>query len=395
MHVTFQPYRRIEPGYLLLMAIASLAAVAYTFVLSESPAPVDVKAKGVSSIVAVFLILYFWLNWRQSTRAVARPAADPDADPAYDKLEALTDAAEFFAGSIKTSDIFRLVASRVRDVIPVGPIGLYLRDDSTSLRLIETDGADGSFVADIVSAENCFAKRTPVVNESGIVATPLMNAGEPFGVLELHFKPTELPAENGRYIFDAISTRVSPMILNSLAFERSVSNALMDVTTDLPNERALYLILENQIAESQRKRNERPLTLLAIDICGFDEINRKFGHAAGDRALTFIADVVRDNLRQMDFLVRCSDDEFLAVLPTASKQMSEEIVQRITTALFGRTLPVADGHSVSAELNFGWSAFGDDGETAEQLIAAARLRKDQRKSMTAHNVLWFPHDTSS
>lgn len=110
---------------------------------------------------------------------------------------------------------------------------------------------------------------------------------------------------------------------------------MTDVTTDLPNERAFYLILENQIAEAQRKREDRPLTILAIDIKNFDEVNQKFGHAAGDRILNFVAHGIKDNLRQMDFLARSIGDEFLAILPTATKEVSHEVIARIQTGFFG------------------------------------------------------------
>src|SRR5207253_4107332 len=112
---------------------------------------------------------------------------------------------------------------------------------------------------------------------------------------------------------------VAPLVLSSMALERSRANALTDPTTDLPNERAFYLVLENQIAEAQRKQGDRPLTILAIDIKNFEDINRRFGHAAGDRALNFAAQLVKDNLRQMDFLARSTGDEFLVILPTASR----------------------------------------------------------------------------
>ena len=54
-------------------------------------------------------------------------------------------------------------------------------------------------------------------------------------------------------ILDAIGERAAPLVLASIARERSQENALTDVTTDLPNERAFHLVLENQVAEAVRK----------------------------------------------------------------------------------------------------------------------------------------------
>ena len=304
----------------------------------------------------------------------------------------LDHAGEILAGSIKTADVCRLVASRVRPAVRARSIFLFLLDDAGGdLRVVETDGVGCD--SDYYGAKQGFDERSVHVGDRGVVSIPLLDEMEPFGVLQLHFDPTDAPDESCPAIFDAIATRVAPLILNSRAFERTVSNALIDPTTELPNERALYLILENQIAESQRKRADRPLTLLSIDIRGFDEINRKFGHAAGDRALAFVAEIVQGSLRQMDFLARCNDDEFLAFLPTASQEISQAVIARITTSLLGRKLNIPGSDLFEMDLCFGWAAFGDDGETAQQLIAAARLRKERSKSAASGKVLLFSKET--
>ncbi|MEO6052250.1 MAG: hypothetical protein ABIP78_13095 [Pyrinomonadaceae bacterium] len=85
-------------------------------------------------------------------------------------------------------------------------------------------------------------------------------------MLQSYFDTVFDMAKVDQSLFEAVGTRVSPLMLASIAFERSHANGLTDVTTELPNQRAFYLILENQIAEAQRKREDRPLTILAIDI---------------------------------------------------------------------------------------------------------------------------------
>ena len=219
-------------------------------------------------------------------------------------------------------------------------------------------------------------------------AIPLRHGAGVFGVLQLYLD------NDGPDISDLqeIGSKVSPLILSSISFERSVSNALTDATTDLPNERAFHLILENHVAESQRKGDERPLTILAIDIKNFDEINKRFGHMAGDRALNFAASSIKDSLRQMDFFARSRDDEFLVVLPTATRDMTKAIVSRIQTGFSGKRVNLTENDSIEVTLNFGWAAFGADGETPDQLLRTARVRKAETKSKTPGNILWFPHE---
>jgi diguanylate cyclase (GGDEF)-like protein len=284
----------------------------------------------------------------------------------------------------------------LREAVPATGVTLYLQDETRRrLQIAETDGNDTAIAAEPFNADICFAQRAVHVAEDGVVAIPLLNGLRPFGVVELHFDLTVLSQIGDRSVFEAIGTRIAPLILNSLAFERSVSNALTDPTTDLPNERALFLVLEDQIAESQRHVNQRPLTLLAIDIEDFDKINQRWGHAAGDRVLDHVAQIVKNNLRRMDLIGRCRGDEFLAVLPTASMDMAADVIDRINTALVGHRLEISGGEAVEILLNFGAATFGCDGETADQLIAAARLRKDQGKAGVTNKVLWFPKELAN
>lgn len=380
--------RRLAGGvgnvYLSAIAIAAVCCITATFAVTNLALDPETKMVSFSLIVGAFLVCYFGLRAIQLRAGRTETAAEQNAiaENALTRLEE----AVVFARSVKVGDTFRLIASHVRDILPAGTIALYLFDKKQArLELADADGADPPALAP-PSAEACLADRT--VNIAGnVVAIPLLNGAEPFGVIQMRSTAGWLPSD--RSTFDAIATRVAPLILTSMAYESTVNNALIDAITELPNERALYLILENQIAESQRKLGERPLTLLAMDIRGFDDVNRRFGHVAGDRMLTFVAGAIRDNLRQMDFLARCNDDEFFAVLPTASKRVANEIIARITTALFGQKFRIAGSDPVEAELNFGWAAFEDDGDTVGQLIAAARLRKSQNKSVDNGKVLWF------
>jgi hypothetical protein len=96
----------------------------------------------------------------------------------------------------------------------------------------------------------------------------------------------------------------------------------------------------------------------------------------------------------MDFLASGMADEFLAIMPTASKEISHEVVARIQTSILGTKIKVSDVDAVELELNFGWASFGVEGETPSSLIAVARERKEQTRSSAQGSVLWFPHESA-
>jgi diguanylate cyclase (GGDEF)-like protein len=223
-------------------------------------------------------------------------------------------------------------------------------------------------------------------------AIPLIHDDKVFAVLLL-YSAENLDDDPGfRSTLQAIGDRVSPLVVSSISLDRSASNALIDAVTQLPNERAFYLVLENQLAESLRFRDERPLTVLSVDIKDFTEVNQTFGYSAGDLILGFVAKVLSLHLRKMDFLARSTNDEFLIVLPTASERLAGEIVQRIRHRFASEPFSITETDEIKIWLNVGWATFWHDGETGEQLLQNARLRKQQEKAEEPANVIWFPKE---
>jgi diguanylate cyclase (GGDEF)-like protein len=389
-----------------LVGTAALFAIVTTYLLANSGASVEFKTTGFSGIVAAFLFSCAFVYFRQvRTESDIAGFLPDDRHLAKERtLDALDEMTEFLGGTIGRTDVLRLICGHIRNVVPIKTGELLLLNESrTRLVVANVEGPGGEGAGRIVeigegAAGVCYLSGEVRIEDrvlEGVrqhaVAIPLRHRSEVFGVLQLSFEAEYSPNEDVS-LHEAVGNRVSPLILSAIAFERSTSNALTDATTDLPNERAFHLILENQVAESQRKGDERPLTILAIDIKNFDEINKRFGHLAGDRTLNFAANLIKDSLRQMDFFARSRDDEFLVVLPTATKKMSSDIITRIQTSFFGRKVRLTDSDAVEVGLNFGWAAFGADGETPEQLLKTARLRKSEAKSSTSSKVLWFPHE---
>ncbi len=400
---------RTVSTYPVVIIAASLAAIVATYFLANSSMEVESKTRGFSAVIGFFLavcaLFYFWQKRGKDDAAVSGDGFAVDLDR---RLEALDEANEYFTGALGPADTFRLVANRIKGVVEYRSLALMLLDPSRSHFIIsEVEGvgvadqkgkvwsfdsgiAGRCYYSQIVELGREEFSRGDVALPS--IAIPLIREAAVFGVLRLNFEPKFDLEKVDPSVFESIGTRVAPLILSSVALAQSQQNALTDATTDLPNERAFYLIVENQIAEASRNREARPLTILAMDIKGFDEINQKYGHAAGDRALNFVAHTIKDNLRQMDFFARSQDDEFLAVLPTASKEMSSEVIARIHTGFFGRKLQLTETDSIEVEMNFGWAAYGEDGETVEQLLSIAGVRKDQAKYSDPSKVLWFPKE---
>ena len=79
-------------------------------------------------------------------------------------------------------------------------------------------------------------------------------------------------------------------------------------------------------------RYDLPLSFAIWDVDHFKRVNDTYGHKAGDRALTKLAQLVRSKLRDSDFLARIGGEEFVVLMPgLAVEQASIAVTKLITT----------------------------------------------------------------
>ena len=407
-------------SYLLLSAV-SLASLAATFIVSNADLTFLAKLTVFALLIFLYLLTCAGIYLRQANQpAGSTVEGNPDSPFNQDieaKLLALEEANQFFGASLKSADMFRLIASRVNEIIPNSACAFYTIDEAQEK--IKIKFAVGSELIKLVGIETnwqtnlagkCFRSRESQIggqvifdkklkaeanleNLHSAIAVPLFCGEKVFGVFALYGERENDFSEESLMVFEAVGSRVAPLFLSSQAFENNLTNALTDALTNLPNERGFFLVLENQIAESQRFRDARPLAILAVDIVNFGEHTRRFGHATGDRLLLFAADKIKNQLRQMDLLARVAGDEFLAVLPTASEETAREIIERVERVFVTNPFEAAGQEKIHLQLSFGAASFGKDGETANQLLKHAVLRKQQSKSETKdHKILWFPKE---
>jgi diguanylate cyclase (GGDEF)-like protein len=113
--------------------------------------------------------------------------------------------------------------------------------------------------------------------------------------------------------------------------ERLRHEAFSDSLTGLANHRRLFEVLHAEIGRS--KRTERGFSVLLLDLDGLKEINDRFGHLTGDRALCRLARVLGDCCRSIDTAARQGGDEFALVLPETGAAAATLVARRICDLL--------------------------------------------------------------
>jgi diguanylate cyclase (GGDEF)-like protein len=106
---------------------------------------------------------------------------------------------------------------------------------------------------------------------------------------------------------------------------------------------------------------ERPAAVIALDLDEFGAVNKRLGHAAGDRLLLRAGEAMQATLRGDDILGRLGGDEFAALVFTDDPQ---RVAERLMEAVAGE-----DGAQCTARA--GIARVPADGTGAEALLAAA------------------------
>ncbi len=403
-----------------ILAFSGLLAPGLTFLIAVSDASMESKTAGLLLISLIYAAICVWAFLKdKETRAAAAPFIHYQADESFpvseddpigEKLQVLEEARAFFGSSLKSDDMFRLVSSRVCEIVPFDASVLMLPDDDRK-RLTAAHcggpGMDDQPAAEVgigpagmafLSGEIELGGAVDIGDDeagqryAAVAALPLLHKDEPFAVYQMYFSEQIADRQKLLELLRPVAERIAPLFLGARAFDASLSNALTDPLTDLPNERAFFLVLETQVAESQRFGTERPLSVVVADIKGFDDANRIFGHATGDNILRFTGETMRALLRRMDFLARSSGDEFLILLPTADERTADEIVARVREGFAATAFQISEHESTKIWLNFGIAAFQKDGDTSQELLQKARAKKQQAKSEDPANIVWFDEE---
>lgn len=132
--------------------------------------------------------------------------------------------------------------------------------------------------------------------------------------------------------------------------------ALHDNLTKLPNRTLLEDRLDQEIENA--KRNQRPFSVLFLDLDGFKQINDAFGHHVGDFLLIEVAHRIRSVVRARDTVARIGGDEFVLLADTTDPADAANLAGKLILAI-QQPYSVA-GHDCQVTASIGIALYGDE-----------------------------------
>ncbi len=153
---------------------------------------------------------------------------------------------------------------------------------------------------------------------------------------------TALHTEDGRYLgrvwfFRDVTERIRAEQKLKAAYDEVEKLAVVDPLTSIANRRRFdeYLLSEWR----RGMRDQRPLSMILVDVDRCKLYNDTFGHVRGDLCLKEIADTAAEVVtRAGDLVARFGGEEFAIILPNTDERGTLEIARQLWNAVSKRSI---------------------------------------------------------
>lgn len=181
----------------------------------------------------------------------------------------------------------------------------------------------------------------------------------------LAFKVSSMHID-GRKLYTGLAADISERKAMVENLKRMAEN---DGLTGLHNRSYFQEHLERVIQHARRNSVIR-CALMYIDLDNFKFINDTLGHAAGDRVLIEVADILKQRARKSDVLARFGGDEFTILLMDVSAEQAGNVAESFREQLAGYVFRNR-GRQVDVGCSIGVAALDPSTESAERLMSEA------------------------
>jgi len=162
--------------------------------------------------------------------------------------------------------------------------------------------------------------------------------------------------------------------------------ALFDDLTGLPN-RSLFFDRLGQAAKIY-KNDQKPFSIVLLDLDRFKDVNDQRGHHIGDLLLKHVAQNISSTMRRSDTVARLGGDEFVLLLPGVASANAEAIVKKLLATLCHRV--TLGGFMVDIEVSIGIASYPEHDVDITRLLLKADIAMYAAKRIKVGYRIYTP-----
>ncbi|MEZ4338690.1 MAG: diguanylate cyclase [Sandaracinaceae bacterium] len=252
------------------------------------------------------------------------------------------------ASSHDLDAVLEVLVSRIGPVMRANRFAVLLRTDDGGMEIRATWGFEDAMIGrsigrpsrgpwaieggamivpDVSRAPSAVDFWDELPRTGSFAAVPIAHGGEEIGMLVLTRPEDDPMNELAAKYLEAVADQAALAIHNAQLVKRLDQLATHDQLTGLPNRRLFERRLGRALAYSDRY--EHALSVLAIDIDHFKQLNDTHGHAAGDAALKALAATLKEHTREVDTVARVGGEELWVILPQTGLEAATEVAEKL------------------------------------------------------------------
>ena len=207
-------------------------------------------------------------------------------------------------------------------------------------------------------------------NIHSVLCVPIKGREQVLGVIELvncfgkqRFSDEHIP------ILESLADYAAIALENARYVQRIHELTILDDCTALYNARHLRFVLDAEIYRSTRYGHE--FSVIFFDLDHFKQVNDVHGHLVGSKLLWMIGDLIKSNLRLIDYAFRYGGDEFVIILPQTTKENALIVLRRLKDLLNSKVFFREENLNIKVTASFGVAGFPADGRTHREILRMA------------------------
>ena len=218
-----------------------------------------------------------------------------------------------------------------------------------------------------------------------MIIVPIYVKQKPFGVM-IVYSPRKIPTTSELNFLKLFANQIEFAVIIADMFATIKEQSVTDPLTGLYNRRYFEECLKKE-AERAIRLNQ-PFSVISLDLDYLKKINDKYGHQAGDVAISTIANVMKKNARSIDIPSRFGGEEFSVLLSGVDSHGAVIAAERLRMAIEMEEVPQIGNITAS----IGVATFIEQTDRIDTLLELADQAMYQAKLDGRNKVVYAKTD---
>jgi diguanylate cyclase (GGDEF)-like protein len=283
------------------------------------------------------------------------------------ELGAVTEITEIVHSTLEFDRIGPMVLDILSKVIDISECALFIIDKERNETLFS---ASAGSATNIPALDPTMLATGTLTDDSHFACLTIFDHLDAMVLFCADSEEIDVLTDEDRLVLGAVASELVVAVENSRLYKLTRRLAITDELTGLNNYRFMQQRLEEEIERC--RRYHKTISLLMLDADNFKSYNDRFGHVAGDVALTELAKVIRSQVRDVDIVCRYGGEEFSVVLPETDSAGAFVVAEKVREAVANHLFPDGDGVACTTlTVSIGLATFPTHSDGREALLREA------------------------